>query len=394
MTAIEPSYDESVRSATLAVVLVAWAVAAAAAGPASDRAPAVRRYETPYYLIHTDMEPPLAAEAVVRAKVMGDVFRKRTRELGFGGRIDRRLPFHLMRRREDYLATGAPAGSAGAFLGDRLVAAATGNGGGPAWHVVQHEAFHQFAAAHRGGELPAWANEGLAEYFGEALFTGDDFVTGVIPAWRLARVKRSLESGTFRPLPQFLAMTQDEWNEKVTADEALKAHYDQAWSVVQYLLHANNGKHRGVLVEFIKSIGAGNSASDAWREQVLDTAELEAGWRRYWIEMPDEATPDLYATAAVQTLTSLRARAAAAGQSFKSFDEFLDAARTGRVKFPKDQWLPPSLVAAALEWTPKDARWELTDNGVELEMSGTRRFVGRYDIESGRVARVHVVQPS
>jgi hypothetical protein len=381
-----------VRSATLAVVLVAWAVATAAGASGPDRAPAVRTYETPYYLIHTDLEPPVAAEAVVRAKVMGEEFRRRTRELGFTGRIDRRLPFHLMRRREDYLATGAPAGSAGAFLGDRLVAVATGNGGGPAWHVVQHEAFHQFAAAHRGGELLAWANEGLAEYFGEALFTGDSFVTGVVPAWRLARVKRSFESGTFQPLPQFLAMTQEEWNEKVTADEALKAHYDQAWSVVQYLLHADNGKHRGVLVGFITSIGTGKSAGDAWREQVHDIAELEAAWWRYWIDMPDDATADLYATAAVQTLTGLRARAAAAGQSFKSFDEFLDAARKGRVKFPKDQWLPPSLVAAALEWTPKDARWGLTDNRVELEMAGTRRFVGRYDIESGRVMRVHVVE--
>ena len=40
------------------------------------------------------------------------------------------------------------------------------------WHTVQHEGFHQFAHAVIGGDIPTWLNEGLAEYFGEALFTG------------------------------------------------------------------------------------------------------------------------------------------------------------------------------------------------------------------------------
>ena len=124
---------------------------------------------------------------------------------------------------------------------------------------MQHEAFHQFAAAHRGTELPAWLNEGLAEYFGEGLFTGDAFVTGAVPAWRLARVKRSLAAGAFQPLPEFLSMTQAEWNEKVTSNETLKAHYDQAWSLAQYLLHAGGGRHREGLVGFVKSLAAGDS---------------------------------------------------------------------------------------------------------------------------------------
>ena len=34
--------------------------------------------------------------------------------------------------------------------------------------------------------MPTWLNEGLAEYFGEGIFTGDGFVTGVISPERLA----------------------------------------------------------------------------------------------------------------------------------------------------------------------------------------------------------------
>ena len=147
-------------------------------------APDLQMYETPYYLIHTDLDEPVAVEAVVRLRRLAPALRQRSRELGFTGAIRPRLPVYLFRDRADYLATGAPPESAGAFLEDRLVAVATDRAGGPAWHVVQHEAFHQFAAAVNGPELPGWVTEGLGEYFGESLFTGDGYVTGAIPAWR------------------------------------------------------------------------------------------------------------------------------------------------------------------------------------------------------------------
>src|SRR5215207_7370510 len=181
------------------VVLIAClpAPATVAAPPAASRPPELRRYDTPYYVIHTDLPDEGAAEAVARMTPLATGLRNRTRALGFAGRIDTRLPFYLYARREDYLATGAPPQTAGAFLGDRLIAAAVDDRGSTTWHVVQHEAFHQFAAAAPGTELPAWLNEGLGEYFGEALFTGDGYVCGVVPEWRLKRVKQSLEGKAF-----------------------------------------------------------------------------------------------------------------------------------------------------------------------------------------------------
>ena len=45
----------------------------------------------------------------------------------------------------------------------------------------------KFAHATIGHKLPPWLDEGLAEYFGEAIFTGDGYVDGAIPPWRAKR---------------------------------------------------------------------------------------------------------------------------------------------------------------------------------------------------------------
>jgi hypothetical protein len=359
----------------------------AAGGP-----PGLRRYETPYYFIHTDLDPPDAAEAVVRLKVLADVYRKRTRELGFTGRIDRRLPVYLFRNRTDYLATGAPPESAGAFLGDRLVVAAGGGPGGaaPAWHVVQHEAFHQFAAAVKGPDLPGWLNEGLGEYFGESLFTGDGYVTGVVPPWRAARVKDSIAAGAFGPMERLLRMSQEQWNEKVEV-----ANYDHAWSVVQFALHGRGDDDGNALAAFVRATADGQAAADAWREAFGDRGVFEREWRAYWESPPREGTPDRYAEAATAAVTSLLARAAAAGQTFDTFDAFLAAARDGALRCPAAQWLPPTLLSRALRWAPRDSTWSLEGGGdaprVVLTLPGNSRWVGTFTVREG-TAREMVVR--
>jgi len=368
---------------------------------AAPESPALRRYETPYYLIHTDLGGADAAEAVVRMKVLAEVYRKRTRELGFTGRIDRRLPVYLFKDRADYLATGAPPDSAGAFLGDRLVAAATDRrGGGPAWHVVQHEAFHQFAAAVSGPDLPGWVNEGLGEYFGESLFTGDGYVTGVAPGWRVKRVKDAIAAGTFGPMQRLLRRSQEQWNEKVDL-----ANYDHAWSLVQFILHGRDGREGDdhgddhgdgdrSMADFVRALADGQSAADAWREAFGDAGAFERRWRAYWESLPAEGTPQRCAHAAAAAVTSLAARAAAAGQSFTTFDDFSRAADQGELRCPPDDWVPPSLWQRALRWAPAGSVWSFEADAertrVVLVVPGGARKVGTFDLHEGRVRDVAV----
>ena len=322
--------DNRVTSVTL---IAACLFAVTPAGFAGE----LRRHDTPYYMIYTDLPPEGAAEAVVRMTRLAEVLRRRTRELGFTGRIDRRLPFYLYARHADYVAAGYPADSNGTFDGDRLVAAATDSRGSATWHVVQHEAFHQFAAATTAAAPPAWLDEGLGEYFGEALFTGDGYVSGVVPGWRLARVRRSVQEGKFQPLAGFARLSHEAWNRELALER-----YDQAWSIAQFLLHADGGRHRERLVEYVRSLGTGKSAD-------ATLAEIETRWRTYWLELPEHGTSELEAEATVATITSFLGRSAAQGQTFDSFEAFVRAARDGSVRCAKEQWLPPSMLVRALE---------------------------------------------
>jgi hypothetical protein len=371
-------------------VCVAADAPRADAAPAGPGGPRLRRYDTPYYVVHTDLPPDGAAEAVVRMAKLGDELRRRTRALGFRGRIEERLPFYLYARHADYVAAArAPPESAGVFLGDRLVAAAVDPRGSSAWHVIQHEAFHQFAAAAPGTEMPPWLNEGLGEYFGEALFTGDGYVTGAVPAWRLKRVRRSLEAGAFEPLTAFAATSQEQWNRKMTL-----AGYDHAWSLVQFLLHADRGKHQQRVVRYVEALGSGIPPAAAWDAAFSGLTGMGQEWRRYWLGLPEAGTTTVSNEATVATLTSFLARAAAAGQRFDSFDAFTRAARAGTVRSHREDWLPPSLLLRALDSLPKGARFSIQGRGAGTtllaQFPDQSAWAGTFALIDDRVAAVTV----
>jgi hypothetical protein len=360
---------------------------------AAARAGEPRRFDTSYYVVHTDLPPDGAAEAVVRMSKLGDELRRRTRDLGFTGRIQRRLPFYLYALHADYVkASGAPPASAGTFDGDRLLAAATDSRGSATWNVVQHEAFHQFAAATTGTGLPAWLNEGLGEYFGEAIFTGDGYVTGIVPKWRLERVRRSLGGNAFPPLAGFASLSQEQWNEKLST-----ARYDQAWSVVQFLLHTDDARAHKLLMDYVGALASGKSPRQAWTDTFPD-AGFEAKWKSYWLRLPDAGTPDLEAEAAVATVTSFLARATAAGQSFDSFDAFARAAEAGTLRCKPQDWLPPYLLERTLDSMPVALHVGLEGAGdatrVVTVLPQGRALVGPFTLRDGRVTDVSVAHDS
>src|SRR5690242_10590675 len=80
----------------------------------------LKTYETRYYVIRTDLNEEQAKEAAVRMTRMAEEYVRRTQ--GFSGKITQRLPFYLFRHEEDYEAAGGPAGTAGVFTGEKLMA--------------------------------------------------------------------------------------------------------------------------------------------------------------------------------------------------------------------------------------------------------------------------------
>lgn len=349
----------------------------------------LRAYPSKYYVIHSDLDPLVVREASLRITLMAEVYHERTR--GFAGTIRERLPFYLFRDAKDYLAAGGLPGSMGSFTGDRLMAYIGPQTTAQAWHVIQHEGFHQFVSAVVGGDVPIWVNEGLAEYFGHGVFTGDGYVTGLVPPSRLKRLRGLIESGRLRPVKRMLQLTHENWNSELTG-----VNYDQAWSMVHFLAHGEGGRYQDRFVAFMKDVSHGKAADAAWTKRFgNDARAFEDAWRQYWLQLPEDPTADLYAKATVATLTSYLGRAFAQKQRFASFDEFISAAKAGELRMHGQDWLPEGLLKDALSAADQAGEWSLLGRSgrpPELLLRGVSGadWLGSFRVERGRVRSVSV----
>jgi hypothetical protein len=352
------------------LVILCVTAAAAAAG--------LREYPSADYVLYTDLPEAEAREATERMARTAAEYRRWT--AGLVDRAPARLPFYLYNDVADYARAGGPAGSGGAFDGEKLMAVTLRRPDGvislSTWHLVQHEGFHQFAHAAAGGRLPAWAEEGLAEYYGEALFTGDGFVTGLIPQTRLARVQRMIAAGEQKSIRDLLDLSRDAWRAKVDP-----RNYDQAWAIVHFLTHGDGGRWRAAFVAYLRDVAKGGDVWPAYNRHLRPVGDLETAWRAWWAELPDHPAAALYARATVDILTSFIARANARGQTFGSIDALLKTP-AGEIRQAEADWLPPTLFAMAVSEAGKmRARGDsfaLRDAAViELTLKDGTRMVGR-----------------
>ncbi len=357
----------------------------------AEDAPKLQRYETKYYILVTDVPREQAQEAAVRMNKMAEEYHGRTRD--FSGVIREKFPFYLYRNRADYLAGGGIEGTDGVFDGKALYAVAGAQLTDRTWHVVQHEGFHQFAAGVIGGDLPVCVNEGLAEYFGEAktVSPGMEFVSGVIPAWRMKRVRDEIQNNKFISVDHMMSMSHEQWNAKFTI-----ANYDQAWSMVQFLAHGDVGKYRAAFAAFMRDLSQGKSSGLAWSDNFGSTTGFEEKWKTYWMSLPDDPSAQLHVEVTVARLTSFLARAVAMKETFVSFEDFRVVARDGKLKMSKTDWLPAGLLKSALgdadELGRGGAQWTLVAGSampqVRCKLKDGTICVGTFQIQNGQVVRV------
>jgi hypothetical protein len=109
------------------------------------------------------------------------------------------------------------------------------------YDVLQHEGFHQFADARIMVGLPPWVNEGIAEYFGEAVMVDGRLRIGRLDRGRLDRVRRAAKAGDTPKFAELMTMTNDAWVRRVNdGDKSASLLYDSAWSVCYFLIHGGN----------------------------------------------------------------------------------------------------------------------------------------------------------
>lgn len=340
----------------------------------------MRTYNSRYYVLHTDLPAELVREVDLHITAMAEMYASRTR--GFAGQITERFPFHLYRNPRDYYAAGGMRGSAGQFDGRKLMAIAGEKLTDESWRIIQHEGFHQFVHHVMRGDFPIWVNEGMAEYFGEAIYTGHGFVTGVIPPVRAQRIKAWIDGGHTLSIKNMMTLTHEAWSGNLNV-----VNYDQAWSMIHFLAHAHGGRYQQPLNGFITDVSRGRNWEEAWtRNFGRGTREFERQWRTYWSTIADDATADLIAQASVATLTGFYARAFSQRQVFQSADEFFAAAAAGELKSDARDWLPPYLLDRELKRYQNLGRWQVRRrSGYELvctlpsgvEVVGTFRVDGR-----------------
>lgn len=255
-----------------------------------------------HYLIHTDLTED---ETRAYARHLDIVYRAYVKRLSsLRQRAPQSLNVYLFAKRDDYLRTlESQFGIDGTGSGGMFFVNPRGNGlaiwteGLPrrrVEHVIQHEGFHQVAFALFGGELPVWANEGLAEFFGEGVVVGNELVIGQSSPRTLQALRDAIENNQVIPFRTMLTLSGQAWNANVTSGNA-RLQYQQAWSMVHFLVYGDGGRYQEAFERYLRFLNMGNQSLDAWIK-AFGNADLTSFERR-WAEFVREAKPSAFLTA-------------------------------------------------------------------------------------------------
>ena len=217
-------------------------------------------FESGAYKINTDVDKDLANDIAAH---MDEVYKEYAFRLrGFkpnpyaAVKPNEKMPLYVCKRYRDYLTLLNGFGVNAANSGGVFFRTENKQSGLATWvegqsrlkmyYILQHEGFHQFADARIMFGLPPWVNEGLAEYFGDAVVVKGKLVVGRLDMERIDRMRRAVKDGETLPFRELMTMSNTAWVGRVTAgDKASSLMYDSAWAVCYYLIHG--GKKSGPL---------------------------------------------------------------------------------------------------------------------------------------------------
>lgn len=165
--------------------------------------------------------------------------------------------------------------TAGLYLGTRDANYVLIQGGGEIDRVVYHELVHYFVRNTVSKLLPAWFNEGLAEYYSTFVARGDTVDVG-----RPVREHvLALRSEPMIPLAELFAVTTS--SKLYNEGSRQGMFYAESWALVHYLM-LGSAQRQGQLGTFLGLVGAGRSVDDAFRSAFnAKYEEMELELRRY-----------------------------------------------------------------------------------------------------------------
>jgi hypothetical protein len=280
----------------LAVLCGAWLTPVLSAQALAD----LRVYASAHYHVHTNLEREAAVPFGRHMDAVYERFAQRFAsyqpEPAAG-----RMPLYLFRTRGQYRAFLeahgiAAEGSGGMFfITHRLQGLATwveGRDRRQTFGTLQHEGFHQFAWHHLGRNLPTWVNEGLAQYFEDAVLLERGMHLGLADPPRMALVRDALTYGYALDTAELMRTTHRDWSHSLT-HQASRSEllYAQAWSLVYYLIHGDDGRYLRSFEVYLRLISDGEDADDSFRAAFGYGAltALDRRWRAFAVQQqPDE----------------------------------------------------------------------------------------------------------
>jgi len=147
-------------------------------------------------------------------------------------------------------------------------------------HELTHQLLHGTATNTRAGTgaIPAWLDEGLAEYIAncrEAAPGRAHYARGKLSEAHFAR-----QRGADKPygLSRILSMDSGDFSASSNAD--LK--YSQAYTLVHFCLHGGDAAQTAGFYEFLRRAYAGKSSMSAFKDALgVKEREFEAAWLAY-----------------------------------------------------------------------------------------------------------------
>lgn len=281
------------RAGLLALLLLGMM----ASSTAMAARPELGRVKTKYYLIHSDLDDALIADLGTRMDAMYAEYSRRMSD--FDLRADQKpLDVYLFNYKKDYTDfTGAKyLNTGGVFIaGKNQLAAYLEGQRDTLRRTLQHEAFHQFAYKAIGTNLPIWLNEGMAQLFEEAIWTGEGFLMNQVPPRRIRQLQNDVRNNKLLPMKMLITLSPEKWAAHLSADAALgSTQYNQTWAMVHYMAYGDGGRNGAKLVSLLKALGKGQDADDAFRESFGQNLEsFRAGFENHALALEPTAEAGL-----------------------------------------------------------------------------------------------------
>ena len=270
---------------------------------APSQAVSLEEFSSKHYVIRTNASMDKAKEIGRHMDGVFDEYARRFRT--FGKRESQRMPLYLFKTQNDYLAfmkeSGIDAAATGGifFIRPDIRGLATWVDDRPQWitlETIQHEGFHQFAYSHIGTRLPLWANEGLAEYFGDGILVGGTLRIGISNGRRIEAIKNAIRDRKVIDFDALMNMQQGQWHMNLVRDrENARLQYDQSWSMIYFLIHGEEGRYREAFEKYLTLVAKGSDSKQAFKTAF--GAEDTSTFRRQWERFASNMQPDSLDTA-------------------------------------------------------------------------------------------------